>query len=251
VTAALRAEWTKLRSVRSTPWSLVALLAVSVLFSAVIGSTTNTEGPGNEDVVALSLAGLFFGQLAAAALGVLAIGAEYGTGTIRATFAANPRRGQVLLAKVALVGLLALAVGAAASVGSFFVGTELLHGQGFNEANGYLPVSILDADTLEAVGSSSLYLALLALLGLGITTAVRHSAAATGILLGVLLVPLIAAVLLPERIGDVVEKVTPMIGLAAQDEHGPIALWGGMAITAAWAVGSLVVALVLVARRDT
>ncbi len=94
---ALHAEWTKLRSVRSTAWSLLSLVVLTVLFSAFATSALDTSGgspgnPGNSDVVMLGLSGVYLGQIGAVVLGVLVMAAEYGTGMIRATFVANPRR---------------------------------------------------------------------------------------------------------------------------------------------------------------
>src|SRR5262249_20950459 len=92
---AVRAEWTKLRSVRSTTWMLLALGGLTIALGALSCSTSHTEGgsPGNggdDDIVMFSLVGVYLVQVAAVAFGVLAICGEYASGTIRATFAANP-----------------------------------------------------------------------------------------------------------------------------------------------------------------
>ena len=92
----LRAEWIKLHSVRSTAWSLAAGFGLTLLFTALVCSSTSTEGgspghPGDNDIVRDSLAGVWLGQIAFVLLAVLVIASEYSTGTIRATFAANPR----------------------------------------------------------------------------------------------------------------------------------------------------------------
>ena len=105
---ALRSEWVKLRTVRSTFWSLLLLVGVSILFTSFLTGGSSTEGgsPGNggdNDIVLDSLAGFWFGQIAAAVLAVLAITSEYSTRMIRTTFAANPRRRSVLVAKAIVV----------------------------------------------------------------------------------------------------------------------------------------------------
>ena len=112
MSATLRAEWTKLRTVRSTALSLLLLVTVSILFSALATSESETMGgspghPGDNDVVLDTLPGVFFGQLGIIALAVLAITSEYSTGLIRATLAANPRRRMVLAAKTVIVALTA------------------------------------------------------------------------------------------------------------------------------------------------
>ena len=97
---ALRAEWIKLRTVPSTGWALAALLAGTVLFTALVCATASSGGCApdtcHDYVVDNSLNGVFVGQIAVVALGVLAIGSEYSTGMIRVTFAAEPRRRRVL-----------------------------------------------------------------------------------------------------------------------------------------------------------
>ncbi len=117
MTRTLKAEWTKLRTVPSTGWSLVALVAGTVLFTVLVCATASSGGcaPDTCDdyVVVNSLNGVFVGQVAVVALGVLAIGSEYATGMIRVTFAAQPRRRLVLAAKALGVGSLALAAGLA------------------------------------------------------------------------------------------------------------------------------------------
>jgi ABC-2 type transport system permease protein len=252
-THALRAEWTKLRSVRGTPAALLALAGLTIALGAVSCATSHTEGfgnPGDEDVVMLSLVGVYFAQVAVVAFGVLAVCGEYASGTIRTTFAANPRRRQVLAAKVAIAGGLVLAVGALATVIAFYAGQALLHGNGFVYDNGYPAATLGDAETLRKVAVAIVYVGLLAALSLGVGAIVRHTATAISALLGVLFLPWIVGQLLPQKLGEGIEKATPMVGLAAQERGAPIGPWAGLAVTAAWAAVAVVVALWLVRRRD-
>jgi ABC-2 type transport system permease protein len=252
-TDALRAEWAKLRSVRGTPAALLALAGLTIALGAISCATSHTEGfgdPGEEDVVMISLVGVYFAQIAVVAFGVLAICSEYATGTIRATFAANPRRGQVLAAKVAITGGLVLAVGAVATAIAFYAGQALLHSNGFIYDNGYPAATLGDSQTLRKVAIAIVYVGLLAVLSLGVGAIVRHTAAAISVLLGVLFVPFIVGQLLPQKLGEALEKATPMIGLAAQERGAPIGPWAAIAVTAAWAVAAAVVALWLIRRRD-
>jgi ABC-2 type transport system permease protein len=252
---ALRMEWTKLRSVRSTTWSLLAIVGLTIAFGAVSCSTSHTEGmapgdPGVDSVVIVSLAGVYFAQIAAVALGALAVGSEYATGTIRPTFVAHPRRRTVLSAKVAVVGGLVLGVGIAATVVAFYVGQAILHGNGFTSDNGYPAATLSDGSVLRTVAMAAVYPAVLALLSLAAAVIVRHTATAISVLLGLLLVPFIVGALLPQKLGEAIEKASPMVGLAAQEAGAPIGPWAGLGVTAAWAAVALLVAVWLIRWRD-
>jgi ABC-2 type transport system permease protein len=253
--SALRTEWTKLRSVRSTTWSLLAIAGLTIVFGAISCSTSHTEGiaPGNggdEDIVMVSLAGVYFAQVAVVALGVLAICSEYATGMIRATFAADPRRRAVLGAKFAAVGGLVLAVCAAATVAAFYLGQAILRGNGFTYDNGYPTASLADGSVLRPVAIAAVYPVLLVLLSLAVGAIIRHTAGAISVLLGVLFVPFIVGAVLPQDLGEALQKASPMAGLAAQERGAPIGPWAGIAVTAGWAAAAIVVALWQICRRD-
>jgi ABC-2 type transport system permease protein len=256
-------EWTKLRSVRSTTWSLLAAVALTVVLTAVICASSSTEGcpPGttagcDKDIVELSLGGIYFGQLAVVALAVMAISSEYTTRMIRTTFTASPRRRAVLAAKAAVVGGLVLVVGLATSLASFFFGQALLAGNGYTEANGFPAATLTDGPTLRAVVGSGLYLGVVALLSLGIGAILRHTAAAITTVLGLLWFPLIPISLLPQDVGLEIAKFCPMTaGLAIQRtvewvESVPISPWAGFGVLCAYAAAALLVALWQVEARD-
>jgi ABC-2 type transport system permease protein len=256
--SALRAEWTKLRTVRSSWWALGLALALTVLMSAFIASTVGTEGrapqdPG-EDTLMLSLGGVLFGQFAIVALAVVAITTEHATGTIRATFAANPRRHAVLAAKAAIVAGTVLLVGVAGSLLAFLATQPILHDNGFVAFNGYDPLSLTDGQSLRAVGGSGLYLALLALLSLGVGAILRHTAAAVTTVLALMFVPLIAAGMLPQSAQDTIQSIAPMtagICIQTMPGHGaPLSPGAGIAVLAAWAGAALLGGLWLIGRRD-
>jgi ABC-type transport system involved in multi-copper enzyme maturation permease subunit len=264
---AVRAEWTKLRSIPSTTWSAAAIVGLTVLLSAFVCASVDTRGgtpenPGDEDVVMLSLSGVYLGQIAVVALAVTAVTSEYATGMIRTTFLANPRRRTVLAAKAAVVGATVLGVGLVASLASFFAGQSILPGNGFTTANGYPPASLGDGPTLRAVVGSALYLALLALLSLGVGAVLRHTAGAVSTLLGLLFVPLIALTFLPDNLWKPVQRFAPMTaGLAVQSTVGsleliagragePISPWAGLGILCAYAAVALLAAFGLINRRD-
>jgi ABC-2 type transport system permease protein len=257
----LRAEWLKLRTVRSTAWSLIALVTVSVLLSALAGWESETQGgspgnPGDNDLVVDSLAGIWFGQIGVAVLGVLAITGEYASGTIRTTFAANPRRRTVLAAKTLVVGAVVLVVGLATSAACFLVGQSLLRSNGFTYENGYPALSLVDREPFRAVACTGLCLVLLGVFSLGVGAILRHTAGAITLVLALVLAPVIAISFLPERLADYVEKASLLAaGLATQQtverpDSIPLSPWEGLAVVGAYAAIALLLALWLIGRRD-
>jgi ABC-2 type transport system permease protein len=256
---ALRAEWTKLRALRSTPWSLFALLALTVVLSGLIASGTHSDGcPISEgchdDLLAIALGGAYLGQMAAVALGVLALGSEFSSGMIRTTFAATPRRHHVLLAKAVVVGGLVLVVGLLASGLAYLTGSTLLSANGYTAENGY-HVAALGTE-LRAIVGTALYLAVVALFSLGVTALLRHTAAAISTVFAVLWVPLIVISMLPMDVGLKLARFCPMLaGLAIQrsvqtGDAIPIAPGVGLLVACAYAAAALAAGIWLVARRD-
>jgi ABC-2 type transport system permease protein len=260
VVQALRAEWIKLRTVRSTLWSLLTLVLISLLFTALATWESETAGsaPGHpdSDVVLNSLAGIWFGLIALVALAVLAITSEYSTGLIRTTLAANPRRRTVLLTKSAVVATVAFVVGLATSIACFLVGQPILRGNGFNAENGYPTASLADGAALRAIVGTAVCMALLAVLALGVGAILRHTAGALTVVLTLLLAPVIAIGFLPENLAEQLEKLAPLsAGLAVQqtvelEDMIPLGPWAGLGVVGAYAVAALLLALVLIGRRD-
>ncbi|GAA2168595.1 ABC transporter permease [Actinomadura napierensis] len=254
---ALHAEWTKFRTEAGPVWLLLAAVALTIALGAGADGSARCAPPDcASDATKLSLTGVMLGQAAVAILAVLAIGNEYGTGMIRTTFTAVPRRVTVLAAKGAVLAGTVMLAGAVAVPASLLAGRLVLPGNGFTAAHGHPPISLADGPTLRAAVGSVLYLVLIALLALGVATAVRDSAAAIGTVLGLLyLLPIVINV-----IGDPVwqrrlEKIAPMpAGLAVQattDLAGlPISPWKGLAVLAGWAAAALLAATVLLRARD-
>ena len=257
---AVAAEWIKLRSVRSSAWMLLAAFAFSLLGTFLICYGTTTEGgspgrPGDNDIVRDSLSGVWLGQILVAALAVLVVTSEYSTGTIRATFAALPRRRLVLVAKSLVTGVLVLTAGLLTAAACFLLGQSLLRANGFDYAGGYPHASLNEGPALRAVVGSGLYLTGLALLALGIAAIVRHTATAITAVLALIFVPPIAAGMLPEGLSELLQKFSPMAGLAVQEtverpDGLPIGPWAGLAVLGIYALGALVVAAWLIRRRD-
>ena len=144
-------------------------------------------------------------------IAVLAVSGEYSTGMIRITLTAMPRRLTVLAAKAVLVAGLVLAVSAVAVLACVLAGRLILPGHGFTPAHGYPPLSLATGPVLRAASGSVLYLALIALLSLGVATAVRESAVAIGLVLGLLyLFPIVASVAGNQHWQRHLEQIGPM-----------------------------------------
>jgi ABC-2 type transport system permease protein len=250
----LHAEWTKLRTAGGTGWLLLAVVVLTTAVGAAVAGSVACHAAGGcgQDPAKLSLTGVYLGQAVAAILAVLAIGGEYGTGMIRLTFAAMPRRLGVLAAKAAVVTGLVLAAGTAASAGSVLAGQLILPGHGLPGP----PLSLGNGADLRAALGSALYLALIALLALGVATAVRDSAAAIGSVLGLLyLFPLLAATVTDPAWHRHLQQIGPMTaGLAIQATTGlntlPISPWAGLGVLAAWAAAALLAGGLLLRLRD-
>jgi ABC-2 type transport system permease protein len=254
VADALQAEWTKARTLASTGWLLLAAVMLTVTVSAAVASAVRCpSGDCVEDPARISLTGVYLGQAVVAVLAVLMISSEYSTGMIRVTLAAMPRRTAVLAAKAIVLTGLVLAAGAIAVLASVLAGHLILPGHGIDPAHGYPSLSLGSASVLRATVGSALYLALIALLSLGTATAIRDSATAIGVVLGLLyLFPIIGAVLGGSHLGRLLQQIGPMTaGLAIQATTGlrnlPISPWAGLA---AWAAAALLAGGLSLRLRD-
>jgi ABC-2 type transport system permease protein len=257
VRLALHAEWTKLRTLASTLWLLLAVaLLTSAVSAAAAAATRCPSGVCADDPAKISLTGIYLGQAVVAVLAVVAVSGEYGTGMIRLTLAALPRRVAVLAAKAAIVSGLTLVAGTIAVLASLLAGRLILPGHGIGPSHGYPPLSFSDGLVLRAGFGSVLYLVLIALLSLGTATVVREAAAAIGAVLGLLyLFPIIAAAAGNPTVSRHLEQIGPMTaGLAVEATTGlntlPISPWAGIGVLAAWAVGALVLGGMLLCLRD-
>jgi len=262
VRSALHAEWTKLRTLPGTWWLLltaaVLTVAVSAAAAAAFHCLPGSCGPSRTgaDPAKISLTGVDLGQVIVALLAVGAIGGEYGTGMIRVTLAAMPRRLTAFAAKALVTAAAALAASLVAVGGSALAGRLILPVRGLSAANGYLPLSLGDAADLRAGFGSVLYLTLVALLAFGVTAAVRDSAAGIGVVLGLLLLfPIVSAVIPDRPLARHLEQVAPMTaGLYIQVTSGvqalPLTPWQGLGVTAAWAAGALVLGGAVLRLRD-
>jgi ABC-2 type transport system permease protein len=251
------AEWTKIRSVRSTVWSLILLVVLDLGFTALFASLTVSQwDQATPEQQAVTVAdptstilgsGFFLSQLTVCILGVMVIASEYSTGMIRASLLAVPRRVRMLAAKALVFGLLILVLGVAVSFASFFIGAPILHSK--------VSVSLSDPGVLRAVVGGGLYLAMLGLFALAIGALVRHTAAAITGVIGFVLVLSPLALLLPGSFGDHVHAYLPseaghLIAQAHQAPNDLLTPWQGFGVFAVWTALLLVVAGILLKRRD-
>jgi ABC-2 type transport system permease protein len=253
---ALHAEWTKLRTTPGTAWLLAATITLTVAVSAAAAAVQCSSGGCDQDPTKVSLTGIQLGQALVATLAVLAVSSEYHTGMIRTTLAAMPRRPTLLAAKAATLTGIVAAAGTVAVLGSLLAGRLLLPGHGFSPAHGAPPPSLGDGLVLRAAAGSVLYLALVALLGLGAAAAVRDAAAAIGVVLGLLyLFPILAQVVTDPHWRRHLAQLAPMpAGLAIQATTNlrglPIGPWAGLGVLAAWAGAALLTGGLLLQLRD-
>lgn len=173
----LLSEWTKFRSLRSTVWTLLTAVVLSIgigaLFSAVSASQYSTFSAADKasfDPVSTSLNGMVFAQLAIGVLGVLLISGEYSTGMIRSSLTAVPRRLPVLWAKLGVFAGVVFSVILVTSFVSFFLGQALLNSH-------HLGVSISAPGALRDVIGAALYATVAGMIGMALGGLLRNTAA--------------------------------------------------------------------------
>ena len=242
----LHAEWTKLRTLPSTWWLLAATVILTVAVGAAAASSLTAKvcpAPEacHEDTVKLSLTGVWLGQSTCLVLGVLSMGSEYGTGTIRTSLTAMPVRWRALASKAAALALLTAATGAVAAAASLWTASLILP---------------LEGPTLRATTGSVLILTLVALLGLALATLLRDTAGGITLGLGLLyIVPLMSHLLQSPTWQHRLQRWTPMPAAlsiqATRDlDRLPIAPWPGLGVLALYAAGLLAAGGVLFRMRD-
>lgn len=258
VTAAgvVRSEWIKVRSLRSTWFSMAAAVLVvdglGTLFSALHAhQITQNFGPSalvHYDATQVSLRGVFLAQLAIGVLGVLVITGEYGTGMIRSSLTAVPRRRPVLLAKAAVFAILTFAVALPTTVLGFELGQ-------FAQRSTHVQAGLGTPGALGAIVGGAVYLTLIGLLAVGIGFVVRNTAGALATLFGIVLVAPLLVNALPEPYATDVAKFLPLnIGAraVATTDFDPSLLgpWVGIAVMAGYAVIALAAGALVLSGRD-
>jgi ABC-2 type transport system permease protein len=252
--AVLSSEWTKLRSVRSTLWALLATIGITIGFGSLICLAYTARydrlGPGERrslDPTLLSLRGVFLSSLAIGVLGVLVMSSEYATGTIRTTFTAVPQRRAVLAAKAVVFGAVALVVSVASAFAAFGAGQAILHRK-------HLGTSLSDPTVLRAVVGAGLYLTIVGLLGLALGAILRRTAGAIATLVALVFVADLLVEALPSPWDTDIGKLLPgNAGLALFSVHpNPDRLTPASALFAllVWLAVALIVATLTLTRRD-
>jgi len=252
--AVMHSELTKLRSVRSTIWSLIATFGITVGFGALFCwafiSRYDRLGLREKltfDATQHSLRGLFLAQLAIGVLGVLVMTSEYATGLIRTTLTAVPQRRTVLAAKAITFGVVATVVSMVSVFVAFLLGQAILHGK-------HLGVGLGDPHVLRAVVGAGAYLAFVGLFGLALGTILRRTAGAIATLFGLVLVIPLLAQALPSPWNDDISKVLPSrLGEALFSVRPDSALLSpgtALLVLGVWLVASFALATILLVRRD-
>jgi len=249
---ALRSEFTKIRSVRSTYWTLLAMFAVVVGFGALAsyGAATHQHGP-EFDPTMQSLGGLYIGQLIIGVLGVLVISSEYSTGMIRTTLTTNPHRGVMIAAKGVVFTVVAFVSSLVTSFAAFFLGQALM-------SSHHISTTIGSPNVLRAVIGGALFLTACGVLGFGLGLLLRHSAAGIGSMVGLLFVVTILVNFLPQSWQSNIDKWVPALAggqiwmtkalpRGSTPMFGP---WPSFAVLCGWAALAVVAAVVLFRRRD-
>lgn len=250
----VRSEWTKLRTVRSTYWTLVVAAVTTVGFSAIVCSVyvaqlanMSVRDRATFDAASFSLTGGFLAQLAIAVLGVLVVTSEYSSGMIRATFAAVPQRLTVLAAKSAVFAGVTLVVTTAACFVAFLVGQAILSTKGIG-------IAIGAPGALRTVVGTGLYLAVLGLLALGVGGIIRKTAGGIATVFGLIFVLPGLASLLPSSMNAVQKFLPSNAGQAlisgTRRSSSDLSPWVGFGVFCLWAIAALVAAGATLVRRD-
>ncbi|HEX2318848.1 MAG TPA: ABC transporter permease [Streptosporangiaceae bacterium] len=254
----LLSEWTKIRSVRSTVWTLILFVVLTIGLTAgitaLVVSSWGRPGSGEGQVAILADpvgfilgAGIGLGQLTICVLGVLVITTEYSTGVIRASLLAVPRRIPMLMAKLVVFAAILIVLSEIVAFGSFFLGSLLLHSK--------VPVTLSDSGVTRAVVGAGLYLSVLGLFAVAIGALIRHTAGGIATVIGAVLVLPIITNFLPGSWGHHINSYLPeqagsMIYQTHQQPDQLLTSWQGFGVFCVWTALLLGVAGYLLVRRD-
>jgi ABC-2 type transport system permease protein len=247
---ALQAEWVKLRTVRSTGWTLLATFVLgaglTILMCGLnadwLASSKADESPGS-----FITWGMMIAQICAVVLGALVVTSEYSTGMIRSTFAAVPTRGRVVAAKALLVSSVLFVVGTVTALVGYAGGNWFLDRAGIG-----MP---LEGDVLRAMFGSGAFLAGIGLFTVAVGFILRHTAGTISAVLALMLILGNMVNLVPGTLGDWLVKLMP--GNAGSAISTPVSFnpdvlgpWTGFGVFGLETAALLVLAWVLVRRRD-
>jgi hypothetical protein len=250
------AEWTKLRSVRSTRWSLfvAVLLTIGfpVLASFVVGahwSHMSPEDRAHRHPLDIALVGVNIAQLAIGVLGVLVISAEYSTGMIRASFTAVPKRLPVLWAKAAVFAVVTFVLTLPSVFVAFYASQAIL------DRHHILQISLSAPGVARAVIGGALYLTVIGIFALGLGGIVRNTAGGIALFAAILFVIPPLMNVLPTSWNDAITPYLPSSAgrdvFSLVQDSGSIGAWPGFALFCGYALVAVGIAAVLLVRRDT
>jgi hypothetical protein len=252
----IRSEWIKLRSLRSTWFSLLAAVLIIVglgtLFAWLHANRMRHDVGGDAkfmiDATQISLRGVFLAQLAIGVLGVLVISGEYSTGMIRSSIAAVPHRQPVLIAKAVVFGAVVFVVSLVSTFVAFLLGQAA-------QASTHAQASLSTPGAVRAIFGGALYLTLIGLLAVGLGFLVRNTAGAIAALFGVVLVAPLLSDALPTPYSTDVAKYLPLntgtqILVTRDFDPNMLGPWTGIGITALYALVALIAGAVMLNRRD-
>ena len=254
-----RSEWTKLRTLRSTRYALIAAFAMTIGFAVLPAlvnaghwSSMSLREQAGFNPLETSLIGVVMAQLAIGVLGVLILSGEYSTGMIRSTFAAVPKRLPVLWAKACVFGLVTLALTVPATLIAFFSAQAILRGHTVGGRD--IALSITDPGVARAVVGGALYLTLVGLFGLALGAIVRNTAGGISALAAILFVIPPLMNVLPSSWNDAISPYLPSNAgqaiMGVSDHSVILGPWTGIGLFAGYTVVLLAVAAVLLRRRD-
>ena len=245
--AALHSEWTKIRTVRSTFWTLLITMVITIGLSALIAMGSANHPSADDDFTANSMSGLFFGQLVIVVFGAMAITAEYSTGMIRTSLTSQPRRATLFWAKASIVAAVALTVGLICSFASFFIATGIYSGHG-------IQVGLSDHNALRAVIGGGLYMGVTALLAFGLGALLRHTAGAITTGVGLLFVLFILVQFLPGSWRHGISKWIPfdagMQIIFTRPQDNMLSAWAGFGVFAAYAAAAVIGGAIVMRAKD-
>lgn len=252
-------EWTKIRSVRSTVWSLALFVVITIGFTVLFTWLTAANWTRGQNAAARAATvtadpvsfimgvGLGLGQLTICVLGALLITTEYSTGVVRASLLAVPARVPMLAAKATVFAILMLVVSEIVCLSSFAIGSAMLHS--------HVSVSLSDPGVARAVTGSGLYLTAIGLLAMAVGALIRHTAGGISAVIGIVLVLPILSGLLPGSWGAHINAYLPeqagtLIGQAQQKAGDLLTPWQGFGVLCLWVAVLMTAAIILLRRRD-
>lgn len=260
----LRSEWIKLRSLRSTAWSFLLVLVLPIGIGVLLAAFADDGGQGltgdaaRNALVLYSTSGTMLSSLIVAVIGALVVTGEYGTGMIRSSFAAVPRRSVALAAKAIVLAVVVFVTSAVSVWATAFITLPIAAGRNVEAS--------LDASVAMPLLGASVYLTLIALLAFAVGVVLRSTAGAIAGVLGLMLVaPVVVQLvqsftgakwlgtltnLLPQNAGQPLMQFGTEVTAGWHDGVLALGGWSGFAVLLAWVVVASVTALVLVEKRD-